>query len=111
MSGIPASADVGGDNSPSKIKERTAAALIRRIQQLAPQLDEARILVQELQDVTEIHGTLTDDDLARLGVDAVTVTSLGVFLIKLTEFMDAEPQSRKSYRSAINAVRRVGAQI
>lgn len=98
-------------NAPALIKLRTTAALIRQIQKIAPALDDTRLVLTELQDVLEVHGALTDDDLAQLGVSAAQVTSLQAFLTKLFEFMDNSTQTRKPYRTVINSVRRVGAQI
>lgn len=112
MSGIPAGeTPPANPNSPAGIKLRSAAALIRQVQKLAPGLDEARVILQELTDVVEVHGAITDEDLAELGVTAAQVTQLATFLTKLFEFMDTSTATRKSYRSAINAVRRAAAQI
>lgn len=111
MSGIPSGETTELPNSPVAIKKRTAAALIRHVQKIAPLLDEARLAVQEVADVVDVYGTVTDADLAELGVSAATITSLNTFLTKLIEFMDSSTQTRKSYRTAINSVRRVGAQM
>lgn len=98
-------------NAPAHIKARATAALIRQIQKIAPTLDDARTVLTELQDVIEVHGALADEDLAALGVSAAQVGSLQAFLTKLFEFMDNSTQTRKPYRTAINSVRRVGAQL
>lgn len=112
MSGIPAGeATPVNANSPEQIKLRSAAALIRQIQKLAPELDEARQTLQELTDVVDVHGALTDEDLASMGVTAAQVTNLAAFLTRLFEFMDTPTQTRKAYRSTINSVRRAAAQL
>lgn len=98
-------------NSASAIRARTAAALVRYIQELRPSLDKGRLILLEVQDVTEVHGAVTADDLKALGVDTATITVLNTFLTRMIEFMDTSTQSRKSYRSAINAVQRVNAQL
>jgi hypothetical protein len=98
-------------NAPAGIKLRSAAALIRQMQRLAPVLDEARLTLQELTDVVEVYGALTDEELQQLGVSAAQVTSLATFLTKFFEFMDASTQTRKSYRSAINTIRRAAAEF
>lgn len=98
-------------NAPALIKLRTASALIRQIQKIAPMLDDTRTVLTELQDVIDVHGAITDADLSQLGVSAAQVASLQAFLTKLFEFMDNSTQTRKPYRTTINSVRRVGAQL
>ena len=96
------------ENNAAQIKRRTAIAVVRAVQELAPQVDQLRLLVQEVTDVTDTYGTLTDEDLAELGISAATVNGLLTFANKVIEFVDAGTASRKPYRSHINAVRRVG---
>ena len=98
-------------NAPALIKLRTAAALIRQIQKIAPILDDTRTVLTELQDVIDVYGAVGDEELTQLGVSAAQVASLQAFLTKLFEFMDNSTQARKPYRTAINSVRRVGAQL
>ncbi|MBK8051098.1 MAG: hypothetical protein IPK16_30765 [Anaerolineales bacterium] len=102
---------VKNPNAPELIKLRTAAALVRQIQKLAPILDDTRTVLTELQDVIDVHGAIADEDLTQLGVSAAQVASLQAFLTKLFEFMDNSTQTRKPYRTTINSVRRVGAQL
>lgn len=111
MSDVPGGEIASAPNSPVEIKKRTAAAVIRLMQEVSPGLDKIRLMTQEVADVVDVHGTVTDEDLAALGVSAATLTSLVAFMTKLTEFMDSSTQTRKSYRTAINSVRRVGAQV
>lgn len=102
---------VGTPNAATDIKLRTAAALIRAVQDLTPHLEEARQIVQEVTDVIDSYGTLTDEELENLGVKAATVTNLVTFLTKLVEFLDASTATKKSYRASINSVKRVGAYL
>jgi hypothetical protein len=111
MSDIPAADTTPNANSESQVKTRSAAALIRQLQGLTPGVDAIRAGFQEIQDVIAIHGELTDEDLAPLGMTAVQVAALLDFLAKFLAFLDASTQSRPSYRSQINAIKRLGVQV
>lgn len=111
MSDIPGGEIIKNPNDPVEIKKRTVAAIVRLMQEVAPALDKVRLMSQEVADVIDVYGTVTDEDLEALGITAATAGTLVTFMTKMNEFMDASTQSRKSYRTAINSVRRVGAQL
>lgn len=98
-------------NAPSALKLRSMAALLRQLQALIPGVDNARAGLQEFNDVIAIYGDLTDEDVAPLGITAAQANASVDFLTKFFAFMDTSTQSRASYRSQINAIKRVGAQI
>jgi hypothetical protein len=111
MNAIPPGDNTNSDNTPSMIKTRSAAALIRQLQGLTPGVDGMRASFQEIQDVIALNGDLTDEDLAPLGLTTVQVAALIDFLTKFFTFMDSSTQSRPSYRSQINAIKRLGVQV
>lgn len=98
-------------NAAGPSKERTAAAIVRCTQALIPGLDDARLLLQEINDVVAVYGPLTDADLTRLGINAATITTLATFLTQLVAFVDAPAANRNAFRITINSIRRSGAQI
>jgi hypothetical protein len=54
---------------------------------------------------------VTDEDLAPLGITAAQAGASVDFLTQFFAFMDASSQGQPSYRSQINAIKRIGAQI
>lgn len=112
MSEIPSGTETFG-NSPSEIRLRSAANLLRFLQStMLPTIDLADVALIEYQSVIKIHGALTDEDIVRLGMTAVSFTKLVTFLERLIEFAEkTSAQQPDSYRTQLNSVRRVNAQI
>lgn len=100
-----------GVNSDAAMKLRQAAKIIRTAQELAPYMDELRLLALETQDIVKVYGGVTTDDLAELGISDVTLGGIVTFFAQLIEFYDKEVADGISYRTAVNSVRRVAAQI
>jgi hypothetical protein len=98
-------------NAPSALKLRSMSALMRQLQALTPGVDNARASLQEYNDVVAIYGDVTDEDLAPLGITAAQAGASVDFLTQFFAFMDASSQGQPSYRSQINAIKRIGAQI
>ncbi|MCC6457287.1 MAG: hypothetical protein IT328_20200 [Caldilineaceae bacterium] len=111
MSGIPSGEVTQTANSPQDIKLKTAAAIVRTVQEMSPVLDKARLMAQELTDVVTVYGGVTDEELAALGVDTATITSLASFLTSLVAFMDADAANRENYRTIINSIKRISARL
>lgn len=98
-------------NGASSLKLRSIAALLRQLQALTPGVDNARAGLQEYGDVIAIYGDVTDEDLTPLGITAVQANAAVDFLTQFFAFMDASSEGQPSYRSQINAIKRIGAQI
>lgn len=98
-------------NGASSLKLKSIAALLRQLQALTPGVDNARAGLQEYGDVIAIYGDVTDEDLTPLGITAVQANAAVDFLTQFFIFMDASSEGQPSYRSQINAIKRIGAQI
>lgn len=110
MSDSPAET-MNPDNAPGMIKMRSVAAIIRQLQTLIPGVDAIRAGYTELEDIIAIYGSITDDDLAQIGISSAQATALIEFLTTFFNFLDTPGENRPAYRSQINAVKRLGVQV